>query len=284
MRNSRTCRPASSAHPRGFTLIELLVVIAIIAILAALLFPVFAQAREMARKASCQSNLKQIGTAIQMYVQDYDETYPKAEFVDQNGWGAWPQNHFLWSSNRVIGPYTKNTGIFRCPSDAGNVDPSVVASMGASRVPGALSYMVSSFSPDPSGTNSAFGVTAPQGTMPIGVTYGGTDAPTALASVPAPADVVLLCEGQWDLSNWWCDSGTYANTEVDWCWSTASHLYADWLVNSIVLLPDTGRNPLITRAWRKHSGGANVAFADGHVKTVRPSEMLNPKRWLINAP
>ncbi len=60
----------------GFTLIELLVVIAIIAILAAILFPVFARARENARKAACQSNLKQIGNALMMYVQDYDETLP----------------------------------------------------------------------------------------------------------------------------------------------------------------------------------------------------------------
>src|SRR5262245_57150515 len=63
---------------RGFTLIELLVVIAIIAILAAILFPVFARAREQARKATCLSNLRQMGTAVTMYVQDYDETYPIA--------------------------------------------------------------------------------------------------------------------------------------------------------------------------------------------------------------
>jgi prepilin-type N-terminal cleavage/methylation domain-containing protein len=61
---------------RGFTLIELLVVIAIIAILAAILFPVFAQAREKARQASCLSNAKQMSTAVMMYAQDYDETFP----------------------------------------------------------------------------------------------------------------------------------------------------------------------------------------------------------------
>lgn len=66
---------------RGFTLIELLVVIAIIAILAAILFPVFARARENARKATCQSNLKQIGAATRMYLQDYDETYMVALMI-----------------------------------------------------------------------------------------------------------------------------------------------------------------------------------------------------------
>ena len=68
-------------NKRGFTLIELLVVIAIIAILAAILFPVFAQAREKARQASCQSNLKQIGIAFKMYVQDYDEKWPSNHVV-----------------------------------------------------------------------------------------------------------------------------------------------------------------------------------------------------------
>jgi prepilin-type N-terminal cleavage/methylation domain-containing protein len=80
---------------KGFTLIELLIVIAIIAILAAILFPVFARARENARKASCLSNLKQIGLGLMQYVQDYDEKYPMSEYdatTTENVWHTWARD------------------------------------------------------------------------------------------------------------------------------------------------------------------------------------------------
>jgi prepilin-type N-terminal cleavage/methylation domain-containing protein len=94
----------------GFTLIELLVVIAIIAILAAILFPVFAQARDKARSASCLSNLKQIGTGLYMYLQDYDEAYPPNRIgMTSSGKGG-----YTWKE--AIGPYVKNLQVFVCPS------------------------------------------------------------------------------------------------------------------------------------------------------------------------
>ena len=105
----------SACYRDAFTLIELLVVIAIIAILAAILFPVFAQVREKARQTSCSSNLKQLGLAVAQYVQDYDETFPIAQTNPDFGsygngspgyWGSWMPE---------IYPYVKSTGVFVCP-------------------------------------------------------------------------------------------------------------------------------------------------------------------------
>jgi prepilin-type N-terminal cleavage/methylation domain-containing protein len=97
---------------RGFTLIELLVVIAIIAILAAILFPVFARARESARRTGCSSNMKQTTTAILMYAQDYDELMPYQHLGDICDYGKAPSA--VWLNG--ITPYTKNTQIYWCPS------------------------------------------------------------------------------------------------------------------------------------------------------------------------
>lgn len=98
---------------RGFTLIELLVVIAIIAILAAILFPVFARARENARRASCQSNLKQIGLGIAQYTQDYDEKLIPARNNSANGGNVAPWQH-------LVQPYVKSSQLFKCPSNTNN--------------------------------------------------------------------------------------------------------------------------------------------------------------------
>ena len=91
---------------KGFTLIELLVVIAIIAILAAILFPAFARARENARRASCQSNLKQIGLGFAQYTQDYDEQYPPVGAADASGWA------------NTLQPYLKSIQLFQDPSES----------------------------------------------------------------------------------------------------------------------------------------------------------------------
>ena len=115
---------------RGFTLIELLVVIAIIAILAAILFPVFARAREKARQTSCLNNTKQIGMGAMQYAQDYDEMwhrhyYPVATPLPQPDGSAASAN-IIWT--HMIYPYVKNTQVFKCPSSAEDMTFSNVTS------------------------------------------------------------------------------------------------------------------------------------------------------------
>jgi prepilin-type N-terminal cleavage/methylation domain-containing protein/prepilin-type processing-associated H-X9-DG protein len=171
------------AKRSAFTLIELLVVIAIIAILAAILFPVFARAREKARQASCSSNCKQIALACLMYTQDYDEKLPS----DRSGVAGTPT--FTTYVGQVV-PYIKNFQIFRCPSDGTN-RVSVGINIGTGAPWGC-----------PAGTNSP-------AWQSDGVTWlAGEGAPLAL--IPAPAETILnMCAGGYTAGtggppdNWW---------------------------------------------------------------------------------
>jgi prepilin-type N-terminal cleavage/methylation domain-containing protein len=104
----------------GFTLIELLVVIAIVAILAAILFPVFAQARERARSTQCINNLRQSATAVLLYVQDYDDTFPVNLYLQFS-----PTGPCVFSFYQALLPYQKNGDIMLCPSDGKRVSPAL---------------------------------------------------------------------------------------------------------------------------------------------------------------
>lgn len=150
----------------GFTLIELLVVIAIIAILAAILFPVFTRARENARRSSCQSNMKQVGLGFLQYAQDYDEKLPEG----YNGFNeiyAWKKGRF-WTN--LLYPYLKSVQVLRCPSDI------TVLGVPTSPNVGIMSYSYNSNIP---GINNAGGT---------------TNSFASLSRFTAPARTVLLCE------------------------------------------------------------------------------------------
>ena len=125
-----------NTHRRfGFTLIELLVVIAIIAILAAILFPVFAQAREKARQASCLSNNRQYSTATLMYVQDYDETLPYSAYLNATCVAT-----FYWA----VAPYVKNDQVTLCPSEPKAMQLQALVGAPCSSTPPYTSYSVNS--------------------------------------------------------------------------------------------------------------------------------------------
>lgn len=158
---------------KGFTLIELLVVIAIIAILAAILFPVFARAREKARQNNCLSNSKQIGLALMQYVQDYDEKLPRHYFDGDHDGTQGSAGDYTWRSACV--PYIQNNQVFQCPSErmtdvfAGGPDYTANAAYGLNAVHWA------SGAPDPPGIGgrALAELVYPASTILVGESSGG---------------------------------------------------------------------------------------------------------------
>jgi len=265
---------------QAFTLIELLVVIAIIAILAAILFPVFAQARGKARQASCLSNEKELGIAIGMYKQDYDETYPRLLWLN---WSMWPMPS--WSSKLVIDPYLKNHGIMVCPSDQFKASEKQLTSnlggLPASRPPYQLSLLANAISPK---WNGMFGVSPnPHGIFSYGGFAGGDQRTITDATVKQPTNVVMLAEGFSQMENYWgCE--WWSSTEggsfcYDWWNGPFEGITSDWEIN---LLAFAGPGNPVYNAWHKHNGGSNYLFADGHTKWQNPLVMTDVKYWNVD--
>jgi prepilin-type N-terminal cleavage/methylation domain-containing protein/prepilin-type processing-associated H-X9-DG protein len=227
---------------KGFTLIELLVVIAIIVILASILFPVFARARENARRASCMSNLKQIGLAVMMYTQDYDEKYPASvqpndQVPPADLGGHWYSNYWYWP--QLLYPYTKSEQVFFCPSS-------------------------------PKGVTSPFSATQTYNygaNLLIMRNNGSTNAypPISLASVDSPASTYLLMDAGWNRIDIY-----YAFTSTTgWSYIPGSGAFG---------APEKGTNtstyPSDFQTGR-HFDGVNITFADGHVKWLKSSAVWN---------
>jgi prepilin-type N-terminal cleavage/methylation domain-containing protein/prepilin-type processing-associated H-X9-DG protein len=222
---------------KAFTLIELLVVIAIIAILAAILFPVFAKAREAARATTCRSNMKQILTGCAMYSQDYDEKM----LVSWGGSGYTVNgNDVQWMG--LILPYTKNTGIYRCPSWGGANEPNPVN-------PQFTSY----------GNNH--------------MTFGwGLGSARAMAEVTAPADTIYYAERP--ERSW---ATFMANPDNEALTKTAGFTDCQDCIRGYNQAPN-GSGPCCnaTTVGAIHSGQCTIGFADGHVKSMRPSAVTGP--------
>jgi len=248
---------------KGFTLIELLVVIAIIAILAAILFPVFAQVREKARSISCLSNEKQIGLAVISYTQDYDEYLVSGT----NGYGGGSG----WAGQ--LYPYIKSTAVFHCPDD--------------STPPGTIAHP-SSYALN---NNFAYGTTYASCTGPHGA--------RAIAQLNAPAKSVIIFEvagsGNYDVSTELlpvAQGGT-----LEYCGGSPSGngtgqpqynlpAISGFAASGAVLTIATGELAGLTtddvtggfavygnNVDGRHQKGANYVFADGHAKFLKPNQV-----------
>jgi hypothetical protein len=230
------------------------VVIAIIAILAAILFPVFAQAREAARKTSCLSNTKQFGTATMMYTQDYDETYALSVYPE---FGSGSMRAYSVYDAHL--PYIKNAGVMTCPSGPKDMDWELLLSAGPPNgcFGGALGGASGAFKYFSYNANYAVfqeGVGNPY-FGGNGTSGGSGTAPTAMAALAKPAETTIFYDGY--LCGPLCTGAPYGAT----CG-----------FNSPITVP--GKKP-------RHHDGVSVTYADGHSKYQKARLRTTDNAWVV---
>jgi prepilin-type N-terminal cleavage/methylation domain-containing protein len=279
----------------AFTLIELLVVIAIIAILAAILFPVFAQARAKARQTSCLSNTKQLTLGFMQYVQDYDEMFPYWNWSlssDNSGYGGpgTTKGHLESTWFNAIYPYVKNGQVYACPDDNLKLTPSGSAVGGWGKNTGDAAMQAYGINPTLWRQIMSYGVNEPLHFGELGnpAPYPGTSG-TALAQLDRVASTMLLADSIWPTT------GSSFNGDGSWTRTPDPNNPNDnahyCLINRVAFAKDPsvqydyqagmacGQPPASWRAVAdsksRHSAGENIGLADGHSKWYRNMRITN---------
>jgi prepilin-type N-terminal cleavage/methylation domain-containing protein/prepilin-type processing-associated H-X9-DG protein len=277
-------QPPPGRRMRAFTLIELLVVIAIIAILAAILFPVFAQAREKARGVSCLSNIKQQGLAAIMYTQDYDETFALTTLYVF----GFESQQSQWIPR--IAPYIKNTDIFWCPSDStGGGYPRYGGWSGPAVSYAGNALMGGAHLPDNTSVG-IFGVGNQDVWPSASNPWMNNSSGISLASITYPSATIAICEHlSRDVANplsafSWLGANTiwlWPGTDILW---DCTPLGGDCYYNDGSSTPDGDiaqapypNGPDGSVSFH-HTNLGNFLFADGHAKAMKPSS-TNPDGW-----
>jgi prepilin-type N-terminal cleavage/methylation domain-containing protein len=261
-----------TGNRKGFTLIELLVVIAIIAILAAILFPVFAQARAKARQVSCLSNTKQISLAIMMYLQDYDEVLPAYRFYEPNPYTGNPHVGASTAGdifiNQLLNPYIKNDGVWSCPSALTpwvNIQPNDTAAADSySSYGGQNSYAVSNYTFRANNGIALAAISAPADTVGMvdGTYYNAL--PFGPANGTGPCR--LAGEGSYGQAGGAPDptSGDYP-----YYWKNIGNAVLNFNSCCGALNPTDPSNASVVAAGKnRHSAQINTALLDGHSKAL----------------
>jgi len=245
----------------GFTLIELLVVIAIIAILAAILFPVFAQARGAARKAACTSNVKQLSLAIMMYNQDYDETMPFGYMYNL------PAQTELWYWQDLVQPYIKNYGVYVCPSASQHTIVDYLRPANAIPVL-ALDYICNAawgFEDGDvfNGINYSRNIADTSGSF----TNGWGNASISLAQIGDPAGTIAIFDARAGYSEIWM------HRQTDAYYNASGQCSYEWGGPA----PNTDEKRCKGgHVDKRHSEGFVAGFIDGHAKFIKNSK---PGEW-----